>query len=387
VGHQNARGNVLGFGPFSIETIVAGESVVLVANENYWRGRPYLDRIVISRVDPEFGAEAARLGHFDRMGFRLVDWPYHYDMQNMQFLGRVTNGLTLTYFSLGEMRADDYGNRYIVARDDGHPITDPAVRRAIGYAIDRLAIDINFNNGFSRPATSILTPFNSEAWICPTTPGFSILDFDLANQILDEAGYVMGPDGFRLDLDGNPFYINFGMPHSAQNEVIFPMHQQNFARIGLDVRLFEDTWYDTNWRATYARSVHGVDPEPLRSRNSPLHMFNSGWSLGTNPSPASLWGHDQAFNLARFTTPELQAIIADIDSAQSWDPEFMGDAMRRYAALIEYYVPAITSSWHMGLTLINNRVSGFSLDRSRHLDSSVQWHLIGLTADAPYSDR
>ena len=390
-GHLNARDNLIGFGPFLIETVVAGEAVVLRANENYWRGRPYMDRIVFTRVDPEFGAEGARIGQADRVGFRLLDWPYHQDMNNMQFLGRIGNGLgPLIYFTLGEMRVDDYGDRYIVARDDGHPITNPALRRAMAYAVDRLAIDVNFNQGFGRPASSILSPFNAEQWICPYSPGLSIFDLDRANELLDEAGFTMGPDGFRLCPDGNPFYINYGMPHSASNEVIFPMHQQNFAEIGLDVRLFGDAWYSADWAAEYRRSVFNNPAYTApRSRNSDLHMFQSSWALGTNPSPLALWGNNQAFNFARFTTPEWQQVLDNINSQDAWCPEFMGENMRAYAALFDRYVPAITASWSVTLTIVNNRVANFSLQRGAHLDDSMtgNWHRVGLTADAPYAHQ
>jgi len=386
-GHLNARDNLLGFGPFYIQTVVPGESVVLAANEDYWQGRPYLDRIVFTRVDPEFGAEGARIGQFDFVGFRLTDWPYHNDMNNMQFLGRISNGLgPLIYFSLGELRDDGYGNRYIVPRDDGHPITDPALRRAMAYAVDRLAIDVNFNQGFGRPATSILTPFNAMQWIDPYNPGMSLFDIDRANQLLDEAGYVMGPDGFRLDLNGNPFYINYGMAHSASNEVIFPMHQQNFASIGLDVRLYGDTWYDPNWRSVWARSVHGIDPD-AREKNTDLHMFQGSWSQGFNPSPFELWGDDRAFNFARFTTPEFQAVLDAIDSTAAWDADYLGARMQEYAALFDRYAPAITASWAVTLQLINNRVANYTRNRSRHMEGENAWHLIGLTAPVPYAHQ
>jgi len=387
-GHMNARDNLLGFGPFYIQTVVPGESVVLAANENYWRGRPNLDRVVFSRVDPEFAAEGTRIGQFDRIGFRLLDWPYHYDMNNVQFLGRMAGSLgPFIYFTLGEMRADpDTGDRYIVPRDDGHPITDPVIRRAMAYAVDRLTIDIEFNNGFGRPATSVLSPFNAEAWIDPHEPGLSIFDLDRANQLLDEAGYVMGDHGFRLDLDGNPFYINYGLPHSATNEVIFPMHQQNFAAIGLDVRLFGDSWYDPNWRSIYARSVVGIDPDP-RYKNSDLHMFQGSWSLGFNPSPLALWGNDQAFNFARFSTPEWQQVLDDINSTAAWDPEFLGDRMKQHAEIFNRYVPAITASWAVDLVLVNDRVANYTRQRGRHMPDSFRWDLIGLTADAPYAHQ
>jgi peptide/nickel transport system substrate-binding protein len=379
-GHMNSRDNLLGFGPFYIESVVPGESYVFAANPNYWQGRPILDRVIISSVDPEFMAEAARAGHADLMGFRLIDWPYHNDMNNMEFLGRINNSQgPILHFMHGEMHSNpDTGELYIIPRDDGHPITDRRVRRAMAYAIDRLAIDVNFNNAFGRPATSVLSPFNGEQWIDPYSPGLSLFDLDRANQILDDAGYVMGPDGFRLDLNGNPFHVNFAMWHSAANEIVFAMHQQNMRDIGIDFRLYGDTWIDWNQLTTYMMAVHGISPTPT-SRNSDMHMWQMHWSHSGNPSQSWLWGNDANFNVGRFTAPDLQAALDNIDSTAAWDPEFLGDAMRRFAASFDYHVPAITASWTLDMNLINHRVVNYTRNRSWHTDDAFHWHLVGLT--------
>jgi len=385
--HPHAREEMIGFGPFLLETVVPGESIVLVANENYWRGRPHLDRYMIVVVDPEFATEAMRIGQADIAGFRLTDWPYHNDMDNVAWLGRIGNGLgPLMHFTLGEMHQDEDGTRRIEPRDDGHPITDPIFRRAMGYAIDRLFIDQEFNNGFGRPATSILSPFNSrDEWFLPDSFGLSLFDLDRANEILDEAGYVWGPDGFRLDLQGNPFHVNFAVPHTTAMETIFPMHQQNMADIGIDFRLYGDSWTDFNHIITYMQTVTGIHDDP-RSKNSDMHIFQMNWTYGANPSPQGLWRYHQGFNVGRFYDSEMQAAIDDIDSIRSWDPDFQTEAFLRFNRAFDRTVPAITASWSVGLILVNNRVANYTRDRSRYLETSLNWHLLGLTAENPYVD-
>lgn len=386
--HVNSRENLLGFGPFYIASKVVGESLVMHANENYWRGRPNIDRMVWVGTNAEFISEGMRSGDFDLAGFRLTDWPYFRDMNNAQFLGRIGNSQgPLLHFALGELRANpDTGELYMLPRDDGHPITDPVVRRAIGYAVDRLAIDVNWNQGFGRPATSVLSPFNAEQWICPYSPGMSLFDIDRANQMLDEAGYVMGPDGFRLDLNGNPFHVNFAIWHTATNEIIFEMHRQNMASIGIDFRLYGDAWTDWNNLIDYWSSIHGIHAD-AQSKNTDMHMHQMSWSHGGSPSQSWLWGNNAVFNHSRFTTPGLQAALDRVDSMAAWCPEYLGDAVMEFAAYWDSVTPAVTASWSVGLTNVNNRVVGWTLDRSRYTEDSLSWVDVGLSAPQPYPHR
>ena len=378
-----ARDQLLGFGPFMIENVVPGESVVLVANENYWQGRPNMDRIVYEIIHPDVATETFRAGQLDTIGFRLQDWEDYNDTNNGQFLGRIGSGIgPLLHFSLGSMYREEGGRLSIVPRDDGHPISDARVRRAIAYAVDRLTIDMTLNNGFGRPATTILTPFNAEQWIDPTEPGLSIFDLDRANAILDEAGYEMGPDGFRLDLDGNPFHVNFAMPHSTTNEIVFAMHQQNMHAIGIDFRAYAEGWTPHNVIVAYM-TTHINEPDG-KSNNSDMHMFQMGWSVGWNPSPAGLWGPDQNFNVSRFTAPDIEDAIARIGSMEAWDDDFLDQAYRDWSAAFLRHVPAVTASWTVGLTLINNRVANWDLYRNTGSGGTSGWHLVGLTAEHPY---
>ena len=78
-------------------------------------------------------------------------------------------------------------------------VDDVAVRQAIAYGIDRERINEITGLGTSFVANGILPAFYESFYVEPeqTYP----YDPDLANQILDEAGWVMGDDGVR-EKDG-----------------------------------------------------------------------------------------------------------------------------------------------------------------------------------------
>jgi len=383
--HSNSREDMIGFGPFLVDIVDPGApALILVANENYWRGRPHIDRIVFSPIDPELSAEAIRNGQLDQAGFRLLDWPYHNDLNNGTFLGRINNSQgPLLHFVLGSMHLGDDGNYYIVPRDDNHPITDPIVRRAMAYAVDRLTIDVEFNQGFGRPATSILSPFNAEEFIDPYDPGLSLFDIERANQMLDEAGYVMGPDGFRLDLDGNPFHVNFALWHTLTNEIIFEMHRQNMAAIGIDFRLLNDGWTDWNWISDHAFAVHGIHDHAL-DNNTDMHIFQMSWIHSANPNPYWLWGPGEGFNGSRIQAPAFTEPLQRMNTVEAWDPDFFAQALRDFSAAYNHYVPAVTASWSVGLYVINHRVVGWNWLRGWNVPGETRfWHEIYLTAEAP----
>ena len=59
------RKNPIGFGPFKIESIVPGESVVYVKNEDYWRGEPKLDKVILKVINPSVVIQSLEKGEVD----------------------------------------------------------------------------------------------------------------------------------------------------------------------------------------------------------------------------------------------------------------------------------------------------------------------------------
>jgi len=392
--HINSRDNLIGFGPFIIDTVVPGETVLFRANENYWQGRPYLDYLEYFIIHPDMLPIYMSEGRADAGGFRTVDWEDWNHVDNVQLLGQILNSQRFFYFHLGTSRqayvelTDEEtgettqvraGEIYFVPRSDNHPITDVRFRRAMAYGLDQNTINMTIHHGLRRCATGIMHPFNTREFIDPHDPGPSVFDPELANRLLDEAGFLRGADGYRLDLNGNPFQVNIAFVATTEiGQATFFHYQNNMSDIGIRWELWPpDTFIDHNVLVNQYLLNHNLE------YNHDIHMFEMGWNMGANPNPFGLWGHNQAFNLGGYTNEDWQRILADIASQDAWDADFLANAYSEWSAAWMSSFPAIPQFWPMGLEFINNRVGGWTLYRHTFRPDSFSWHRVRLTAPNP----
>ena len=376
--HPRARHEALGFGPWIIESIVPGESVLFRANENYHRGRPNIDFLHwVIRPDATWQAEM-REGQGDVAGLSASQFEEHllHNPNNYTLLGAPGTGTGFMYFRTGIF---DYDNNEVVPREDGwHPIQNVAIRRALSHAMPQQLIADTINNGLGVPAGTILHPHNARPFISAEIPGFHF-DLDHARNILDEAGFTeFGSDGFRLDLDGNPMFFNFAANQNSFNDRAVPVYLDHWREIGLDVRLYQGDTIEWN---QFLENLLTSD-----NWSDEVHMFISNWSLGNNPNPNSLWGHDAPFNMSRHTSEEMRGIMADIVSQNAFDNDFLADAYFRWQMYAYENAIANQMFWSIGLTIVNNRVSGYTTLREPGLIGTSSSHLWGLTAPQPYSN-
>ncbi len=105
-----------------------------------------------------------------------------------------------------ENRPAAYGARHhqIVLNLDLEPLQDVRVRKAIAHAIDLEQIHQIVFYGYSQVAPSPISPLLTK-WVNPDIRPYPF-DVELANRLLDEAGYPVGADGYRftLDIANNP---------------------------------------------------------------------------------------------------------------------------------------------------------------------------------------
>ena len=391
--HIRARDEILGWGPFRIESVVVGESYFFTAFDDFWAGPPNVDGVLVEMVHPEFIMEALRAGHHDIAQFTPGDVAMFRTVPptNFQLLGWPSMSYNVFNFRMGDALEDEEGNLYFSPLPDDHPIMNLAIRRAIAYATNREEHMATFGNNLGIPAPMILHPFNSSPFIDLTFEGFSF-DLDRANQVLDEAGFTERDDeGFRLDLNGEPMTLIYGAHDNAANQVWVPMNLQNWRYgIGLRVELYGGDFIDWNLFLDYV--VHG-------RTHHPIDIFAMGWNSGMNPDPSGLWGSPAeagSFNMPRYESPTFRAIIDDILSDRAWDDEeFVMDAYRRWAQAFVDEMPAFMYQWSVDLIAANNRVVNVSRLRMDSGDPAAlgNWAQstwasgnIALTAPAPYVD-
>lgn len=180
-------------GPFIVDTWASGESISFTRNPNYYEeGKPYLDGLVFAIV-PEAAAQTAMMLNGDA---QVHLWPGEFKADYDEFLkGKAQQYLIPGIWNM----AIDFN---LSAPFDGdptaatpHPILgDLRVRQAIASAIDYQTLQQDVLQGSVSDSTN---PFAYGWYKCelPRTFGY---DVEKANQLLDEAGWVMGDDGIRV---------------------------------------------------------------------------------------------------------------------------------------------------------------------------------------------
>jgi len=386
-GHARARDELLGFGPWRIETFVPGESVFFVANDNYFRGAPLTDGVLVEFMAFDLIPAAMRAGNFDIAQYQAANLAEFNLMNptNYQLYGWPAQSTTFLNFRLGGMGEDADGNPHVVLRDDDHPITNVAIRRALAHAMDRQTVANVVGQGLWVPAASILNPFNASSFIDQSLAGFTF-DLALANQILDDAGFTeRGADGYRLNLNGEPMTFIYGQHSNPTHDVLVPLNIQNWSQIGLHVEMYEGDF--TDW-GLFTDIVIGSDI-------GSIDIFAMGWSLGWNPAPHTLWAPNALFNMPRYISPTFQQILDDIASQEAWDPDFLANAYSRWETAFFDEVPAAPFTWNLDVVAVNNRVRNYSrlrVDNGANIPGNMataNWHnthLLGLTASAPYAN-
>lgn len=379
-GHMRARDEILGFGAFIIETVVPGESVFFVPNDNYWQGAPLVDGILVELIPFDLVPAAMRAGDFDLAAYQTANLEEFelFNPSNYLLYGWPSGSGTFLNFRLGGMGEDGY----IFLRDDDHPITNIYIRRALAHAVDRATVADIVGQGLWVPAPSVLHPFNASDFIGLDMEGFTF-DLALSNQILDDAGFTeRDAEGYRLNLDGSPMTFVYGQHQNPTHEVLVPLNVQNWSEIGLRVELYQGDFLDWGF---FTDIVVGADV-------GPIDIFAMGWSFGANPAPHGLWGNTALFNMPRYTSPTFQAILDDIVSEAAWDSDFLADAYRRWERAFHDELPAMPFTWNLDLVAVNNRVANYSRVRIDSGDNkpgnmtTTSWgsHLLALTAPAPY---
>src|SRR5690625_3914951 len=227
------RETPIGIGPFKVDSIVPGESVVYSKNEDYWRGEPNLDKVTLKVVNPDVVAQAMESGEIDLVdNFPADQYADHADMDNVEFIGKIDNAYTYIGFKFGDWDADEYK----VNPDPDAKMNNVDLRKAMWMAVDNDAIGNQFYDGLRWNATTLIDPsfptFHDE-----TNPGVTY-DPEGAKALLEEAGYEEGADGFRTDPDGNELVINFiSMTGGEVAEPLARYYVQSWEDVGLKVEL------------------------------------------------------------------------------------------------------------------------------------------------------
>lgn len=366
------RKNPVTLGAFVINKIVKGESVELVANKNYWKGQPKIDKVVISTVSSATAAEAMKTGKFDVLApnYPANDYSTIKDFNNITVLGRPE--LAYSYIGFKQGKWDSKKSEVVV--DENAKLADPNLRKAIAYGMDIETVAEQYYEGLRSRGNSLIPPVFS-AYYDDSLEGYKY-DPEKAKKILDDAGYKdKDNDGYREDKDGKPLSINLaGMAGSDKDNKIVQYYIQNWKAIGLKVELTTGRLIEFN--AFY---------DKVKADDKDIDMYMAAWGTGTNPSPIGLYSKKAPFNYARWTTPELEKELEAIDSNKALDKEYRAKAFRKWQETMYEDAVTVPMYFRTEIVPVNKRVKNWSID---FLDEwTDRLAEIELTADEPVKNQ
>ena len=281
----------VGTGPFVITAYQRNQYIQLDRNPYYWgldAGlTPHVDRIIY-RIFGNQDAEAAALQAGD------IDLGYFSSASIVRTLasrGLETRGALIPSF--GEISVNT-GSAYetnpaggFTPHGDGHPaLADVVVRQAIRRAIDDQTLVDKVLLGYGTPGISpVLPDATTGAWEPgPDDPDLSF-NIPAANQMLDDAGYTMGPDGVRIDpKSGRPLVFRFFSRASDQHSIdIVPYITDWLSQIGIKLdeprAVTTSKLYSLIQSGDYDLFEWGVEPHPrpeLQPRSVRVRAASTG---------------------------------------------------------------------------------------------------------------
>src|SRR5690625_394896 len=361
------RQEPIGYGPYIVDSIVPGESVTYVKNEDYWRGEPQLDGLTVQVINPNVVVQALQTGQVDVVSsFPAEQYADNHEMSNVEFLGMVDNAYTYIGFKLGHWDAD-LGE---VVMDPDSKVADVNLRRAMWYAVDNDSIGSEFYDGLRWAGTTLIPPshpdYHDDSIEVPT------YDPDKANEILDEAGYLYldEDDQFRADPDGNELVLNFAsMSGGDTAEPIATYYMQAWAEVGINVQLLDGRLQEFN---TFYDRVEADDPD--------IDVYQGAWGVGSDVDPSGLYGRTAAFNYPRFASEENDRLLAEGLSDDAFDTEYRKDVYSEWQELMVEEIPVFPTVYRSLIVPVNNRVTNYAIGAG----TGVYRYEIGVTQDEPF---
>jgi peptide ABC transporter peptide-binding protein len=294
----------VGLGAFKLESIIPGESVTLVPNEHYYKGRAKLDKVVMEIVSPDNIVSEMKAGKYDIAEMPNAQYESYKDLTNVNLVSTFKSSFEYVAFHLGKF--DKASGKNIT--DSNAKMSDPVLRQAIAYALDMDTVGETLYHGLQRGTNSIIIPFFKDVYNAEQE-GFKY-NPEKAKQMLEEAGYKdVDGDGIRENKDGSPLSITFAArTRDDANESLIQQYLLWWKEIGLDVQLYTGRTIESN---NFYEKVQTDDPE--------IDMFAAGWGTGFDPNPSNLFGETAKFNFARFVSEKGNSIMNNISSTEAFD--------------------------------------------------------------------
>lgn len=308
----------VGTGPFSFESQKSGDSINLKANPDYWGGAPKIDGVTFRFISqPSTALSALQAGE--------VDWTDSVPTQRVDQLASDDS------VNLSQIPSNDYW--YLALNEAREPWSDPRVRQAIAYGIDRDAIVQSTSYG-TAVGNQLAIP-EGNPWYTP----YDTYSYDIekAKSLLAQAG----ASPRTLDM-----LVTSEYPETVTAAQVIA---DNLKPLGITVNIRTvdfATWLDEQNKGNF-------------------DMLMMGWLGNIDPDDFYYAQHhtDGSSNAQKFSNPDVDRLLdtgrIEIDrDKRKADYAEAATIIADQVSYIYLYNPSVIQAWSTGL-------SGYDARRDR----------------------
>ncbi|AEV83850.1 ABC transporter substrate-binding protein [Actinoplanes sp. SE50] len=290
--------NPVGTGPYKLKTFSA-QSYVMEKNPYYWQpGKPQIQNVrYIALATADAASAALTAGQVDWMSAFLPGLDQL--LKNQKNLSYVnTPAMTTSIFTCAGAALGCKG-----------PQTDPAVRQAIYWALNRDQLNKLAGGGFAETASpTMLLPQRDRSWIADqadaTVPGAP--DTAKAEQLLDAAGWAKGSDGIRAKggqkLSLTIQTVTGWSDYISLNDAM----TQELKEIGIELKPTQLSWNEWNNNQVQGKFELSLDSIGLGASPNPYATYLKYSSKTTEKVGESA---PPSGNYARYSNPKVDAAV------------------------------------------------------------------------------
>jgi peptide/nickel transport system substrate-binding protein len=274
----------VGLGSHTFETWERNTRFTLRANPDYYRGQPWIERVVF-RVLPDQSTQFLELqaGGLDMMG-----------LTPLQFSRQTSTGVFARDFRKYKYISNSY--TYLGYNLKDPRFADVRVRRAFAHAIDKQEIVDAVLFGLGRPTESPYRP--GTKWINENLEPYGY-DPAKARALLAEAGWTDTDGDGILDKDGKPFSFRIITNQGNDQRLkAATMVQKRLQDVGVDVSVRVIEW------AAFLNDF---------LEKGRFETIMLGWSLSLDPDQYEIWHSSKTgpkqFNRIGYANAEVDELL------------------------------------------------------------------------------
>lgn len=276
----------VGTGPYRFKSWKTGEKIELTANDDYFEGRPYINRYIY-RIIPDEATIFLELQTKD------VDLAH---LTPLQFTRQTDNMLFRENYQ--KFKYPGFGYTYLGYNLSDPKFKDKRVRQALNYAVNKNEITDAVFFGLAKVTTG---PFMLDSWAYNKEVLPAEFDSEKAKSILEEAGWEDRDGDGLLEKDGIKFeftvLVNQG---NAERLRTAEMIQGYFAAIGIRMKIRVLEW-----------SI--MINEFIDKRRFEAVLM--GWFLSRDPDNFDIWHSSKTregeFNFIGYKNAEVDRLLEE----------------------------------------------------------------------------